>query len=155
MANDSNILNADFVFSAAPAQVVGAFRGSVEKRLIGVGAKLFKFTDTGRTGDRVSPWWLPHAPMRSQDTGYAGLAERASRLAVSESTFIRARNAVTHEWNTMESLLIVVVNQPVWGFYGLTRSQRVTTGIGNVAWIGGGYQLWIPNLKLSDITPLT
>ena len=66
--------------------------------------------------------------------------------------FARSRNAVTEQWNDMGSLMKAEFKKPVWGFAGRTSGQRKFNDPDhpaeqfNVVFIGGDFQLCIPNL---------
>ncbi len=93
--------------------------------------------------------------------------ENASGAVGTPQDFARARSAVTLQWNGMNSILYAKLKVPVWGFVGKTRGQPVfydrkkpSYDPGNlrddpnnpkVFFIGGNYQLCIPNLTPSHI----
>jgi hypothetical protein len=58
----------------------------------------------------------------------------------------RARSAVTNEWNPMDAILFVQLDQLVWGFVGIAASQNVQGNDGRSSWIGGDWQIVIPGL---------
>jgi len=156
-----SIPNEDLRFDEAPSAVRQAFRGRVEKRLLLPGQQLYKFTQatiSGRLGT-VTPWWSSVEPMSADDPGLQGVLERAERLGVLPEEFVRARAAVTRQWNTLKNLVRVELQGAIYGFFGQCSAQHADDGSDpdwdNVVFIGGAWQLWIPNLSCSAIEVLT
>jgi hypothetical protein len=152
-------LNEVLTFDAAPADVRRGFRcGRAQKRLLLPGVALYKFTQHPLfdAAGRVTPWWFAVEPLAADDPGLAGALERAKRLGVAPATFVRARAAVTRQWNTLSDLLRVRLLVPVWAFVGRCADQPIDTDprLANVVFIGGAYQLWVPNLSRCEITAL-
>jgi hypothetical protein len=151
-------LNQGIVFSDAPNAVRRTFRGGqAEKCILSPGTQLYKFTQHPLLHQgRVSPWWSSVKPICPRDTGLEVLLRRAERLGVSANTFARARNAVNHQWNSMDGLLVVTLKTPVYAFFGPAAHQQyddLRPDLRNVVFIGGAIQLWLPNLSLSFVHP--
>jgi len=155
---ENQMLNQDLKFEDAPSHVQAAFLGKqAEKLLLSPGHQLYKFTEHP-LGDkqRISPWWSSVLPIAPGDTGLESLLKRASTLSVSPNDFARARNAVTKQWNSMNGLLLVRLNAPAYAFIGRVAHQKVDNDgrFQNVDFIGGAYQLWIPNLQSQHLVQL-
>jgi hypothetical protein len=115
-----------------------------------------------KTG-KITQYWLPWAGFKIGSRDVPGFKELRKRYRNIEGgvgrpqEFARARNAVTEQWNPMSSILKAELLKPVWGFVGLTGPQRSykdpkhPTELANVTWIGGDYQLCIPNLTPAHI----
>lgn len=145
------MLNSELEFMDLPTQAQAAFIGRrATKNEFTVGARFYKFTGNRLfgSGRRVSPWWSGVAPLESGDPGLAETLRRAQRLGVVAKDFARARSAVTREWNSLENLIVVRLLRPVCGFVGRCASQPYSErpSQGNVVWIGGAWQAYIPNL---------
>ena len=147
------ILNQEVLFNQVNHDVQDAFTGGVARKVLFVsGYEFYKFTQypLSRHGE-VTPWWSSVKPTGPKDTGLDILLERSERMAVNPTTFARARNAVTNQWNSMTGLLIAKLRVPVYGFVGYVRHQKMDEGISNVVFIGGAVQVWIPNLTTAHI----
>ena len=128
------------------------------------GFELYKWTQYSFVNlhGGITQYWLPRNAMRFNDRhvpGFFELRERYANLpggAGRPQEAMRARGAVTHEWNSMDSLTRAKLLVPVWGFLGLCRHQRVSkqSNMGNVFFIGGSFQLVIPNLSTATIIKL-
>jgi hypothetical protein len=156
-----SILNEHLRFDNAPSDVRRAFRGRVEKRLLLPGRELYKFTQAtiSRGPGGVTPWWSSVIPLSAEDPGLEGTLERAERLGVLPEEFMRSRAAVTRQWNTLKNLVRVELKTAIYAFFGQCSAQHVDDGsdpdLANVVFIGGAWQLWIPNLSRSAIEVLT
>jgi hypothetical protein len=56
----------------------------------------------------------------------------------------------------MTDLLMIQLNEPVWGFAGQASGQREFADeqreLQNVLLIGGAFQVWVPNLEPRHVT---
>lgn len=129
------------------------------------GTQLYKWTEFALIGKHgyASEYWSPWKPMVVGDMhvpGFAELRERYRNLGGSvgrPQEFMRVRNAVTQEWNSMSSLTKAELSLPVWGFLGVCAAQPVTKSEEaerRVLFIGGNYQLVIPNMEAKHIFKL-
>ena len=157
-------LNEDLDFEGgADATVKGAFirEKIMAKELLPTGTRLYKWTQFPLAGKKgITPWWS-FADERRLESGIVipGIKQSeiyAERLKVSQKDFARAQSAVTKAWNQMDNLLMIVLLKPVWGFIGRASGQNfeeesVDPDKKNVFWIGGAYQVWIPNLTTDDV----
>jgi hypothetical protein len=149
------ILNDTIRFEMAPENVRKAFRRQqATKKLLHSGHQLYKFTGYSlfRPDGSVTPFWFSVSPITPGDTGLAGLQERSVVLTSEASTTARARGAVTRQWNPMTGLLRARLVAPVYGFIGQCSGQPIDEAPSNVFFIGGAWQLWIPNLTAQTIT---
>jgi hypothetical protein len=149
------ILNDTIRFEMAPQKVRKAFRRQqATKKLLHSCRQLYKFTGYPlfRPDGSVTPFWFSVIPITPGDTGLAGLQERSVVLTSEESTTARARGAVTRQWNPMTGLLRARLVAPVYGFIGQCSGQPIDEAPSNVFFIGGAWQLWIPNLTAQTIT---
>jgi hypothetical protein len=145
-------LNESFDSHNVPNDVRATFiGGQFERRLLLANHEFYKFTQHPLVppNGRVTPWWSSVTPLDPDDPGLAGTLERAARLGVSGADFSRARSAVTKQWNSMSGLLIARLIVPAYGFVGRCSHQRYDDdpAFANVLWIGGAWQVWIPNLS--------
>jgi hypothetical protein len=148
------VLNSGLMLGSAPSDVRAAFTGGAEPRLLPQGWRVYKYTQHSlvSSSGRVTPWWSSIEPIDAGDPGLAGSLERAARLGVDPARYGRARAAVTEEWNSMDKLLTASLLVPVYGLVGRCAFQRVSdNGPSNVVFIGGAWQLWIPNLTRAEI----
>jgi hypothetical protein len=161
-------LNAGIHLLALSKDELGSFSPSPVPVLTRFEAGSFVYKWTGydlvnpKTG-KVTPYWSTWEPLKVGSRDIPGFKEIRIRYRnVGGSVgrpqeFARARNAVTDQWNPMSSILKAELLKPVWGFVGVIRSQRVyldkknETELANVSWIGGDYQLCIPNLTPAHI----
>jgi hypothetical protein len=152
-------LNADFDFEKeATPSVRRAFqRGKPESKiLLNPGTLLYKWTESPLVNaGHITPWWFfvhPHGfPGGGKASGFIQAEARARRLGVDHRTFDRTRAAVTQQWNSMSNLLLAELTEEVYGFAGKCLGQPTDNNIENVYFIGGEYQVWIPNLSLQFI----
>ena len=156
-----SIPNEDLRFDDAPSAVRRAFRGRVEKRLLLPGRQLYRFTQATISGGpgTLTPWWFSVEPMSADDPGLEGVLKRAEQLGVLPEEFVRSRASVTRQWNTLRHLVRVDLLTAMYGFFGQCSAQHADDGSvpewNNVVFIGGAWQLWIPNLSRSAIEVLT
>jgi hypothetical protein len=147
-------------FERAPAMVRNAFLGrrAVECKL-DPGFELYKFTHFPLCDPdgRVTPWWFSVTPLFPTDPGLAGVIKQSNNLGNGPRVYSRARAAVTNQWNHMTNLLKARLLEPIPAFAGRCAGQLVDNedpGMKNVFFIGGAYQLWIPNLTASQIVEI-
>jgi hypothetical protein len=137
------------------ASILGPFFGDIRKRLLPTGHELDKFTDYSlfNPDGAVTPWWFSVEPLEARDPGLEETLDRAQRLGVLPSELMQARGAVTRQWNSMKGFLRVRLLVPVFGFAGRCASQRYdeSPAFANVAFIGGAWQLYIPNLTQKEV----
>jgi len=115
---------------------------------------------------RITEYWSPWNSLKAGSQIIPGFKELRTRYRNVQGSvgrpqeFARSRNAVTEQWNQMESLLKAQFLKPVWGFAGATAGQRKFNDPAhpaeqdNVFFIGGDYQLVIPNLTTDWIKKL-
>ena len=148
------MLNNELGFCEVAPNVLDAFLGrNALVRLLFAGTKLYKHTDQPllRPDGTFSPWWALAEPNNPDDPGLAGEVERAEGLGASTADFARARFAVTKQWNSMSNLMLVELLVPAYCLYGRCAAQRVDASEGKVVFIGGGCQIWIPNLTIAHV----
>ena len=118
--------------------------------------QLYKFTGYPlfRPDGSVTAFWFSLEPVEEGDTGLAGLQQRSVILTSETPITARARGAVTRQWNPMTGLLRARLLAPVYGFVGQCSCQPIDEApwLSNVFFIGGAWQLWIPNLSAQTIT---
>ena len=151
------ILNESLSIESLPPNVRATFIGGrVSKLLLHSGAKLYKFTDRAliqETG-HISPCWSAVEPIAPGDTGLSGLMERAGNLNVLPAEFARARSAITKQWNSMSGLMVVGLQVPAYVFFGRCSAQQIdhsSKAFSNVVYIGGAWQVYVPNLDPSHL----
>jgi hypothetical protein len=158
------ILNESLRFADVDPTVKRAFLCPPDKMLIAPRVRLYKWTSRPLTdGSRITPWWSivesTRLPSGMMAEGFLVAEERAARLGKSHRTFARARAAISDQFgNTMANLLLIEINQPVWGFAGQASGQREFADdrpdLRHVFLIGGANQVWVPNLTLEHVTPV-
>ncbi len=152
-----SIVNEEIAPESLSAEVRQTFIGGrVTKELLRSRTQLYKFTDRPlvQSTGTISPWWSSVNPIASGDPGLSGILERAERLGVSREAFARARSAVTQQWNSMSGLTIIQLLVPAYGFVGRCSSQLVdneSSHMQNVVFIGGAWQVYLPNLAIQHI----
>ena len=184
------ILNEGLDWSQVGAIVEGkdpirkAFREMYAERvLLNVGFELYKFNDvpflTNKEG-KLSSWWQPYRPFK-HDPGYLQKVQTANFLGRGDPSFsimeyARVTSAIKENWNSLEYLLVVVLSDPMYAWFGGYASmERLDKGEqsklnqsssdekrggGGQAWKdaskterepaklpGGGTQLFIPNIE--------
>ena len=172
------ILNETLAFTAVPANAKAAFVGGAAHRtLLPAGTDLYKFTGFGAVpevgGHSYSPWWAAVLPLPgTSDPGLDGHLAAAKAAGIPILTYARDKFAVMLGWNSlgnpqsgMAKVVRIRLLQAVYGFGGLTQRQRETVdpkrvvGTVNVhksplnppIFMGGAYQLYIPNLTGSTV----
>jgi hypothetical protein len=150
-------LNAQLEFASIPAAHQDAFIGrSAHKVCFLPGMEFYKFSDRAPFGPNgfASPWWFGVKPLVPGDLGLDELIRRASRLKIEAQDFARARAAVTREWNTMNGVIVIRLLHPAFGLVGRCRHQQYSLDpqLSNVAWIGGAWQVYLPNLTCENVS---
>lgn len=138
----------------------------VHRILIPAGTEFYKLTQYPLVNPKnggITPWWnyLNVARVRLADgrvitvPGFTDMESAAARLHVTGEQFVRARSAVTKQWNTMDGLLRVRLNLDAYGFFGRNAAMPLDNDLGRkVVFIGGAYQVYIPRLARGDITEI-
>ncbi len=163
---DEEELNQSLRFDQLTIDQQRSFRPSpppIHVRLV-EGFQLYKWTEYGlvKPGGSVSEYWSPWDAMKFNGQHVPGFVELRARYANRPGEvgrpqeFMRARSAVTQEWNSMSSLTKARLQQPTWGFLGFCAHQLVSTdpGARNLFFIGGAFQLVIPKLTPGKIIKL-
>lgn len=153
------ILNSDIQFQTLNPQIQRAFLGKqADKKLLKQRHLLYRFHNQDHLMPPITAWWSSVEPVNSLDCGLTQLIVRANRLQAQLNHFARTQNAVSQNWgNSMNYLLTVELRIPVYAFVGRASHQLIdgnNPGTQNVFFIGGGVQLWIPNLESSHIQVL-
>jgi hypothetical protein len=155
-------LNETLRFEAAPVHVVRAFLRTPEKVKLPARTQLYKWTDRA-LGEPVSAWWSvvesKRLPSGATAEGFRVSEERALRLGRSHREFARMRAAISDQFdNPMSNLLVVALQEEVWGFAGQASGQREfkdnAVELQNVMLIGGAWQVWVPNLRIRHVAEL-
>ena len=152
-----SILNDSLAFpNLSPSQRAAFKDGRAIKYYFGPDTEFFKYTQLPVFGPSkfASPWWAAVRPGVVPDQGLPGLLNWSQRQNISPQAIIRARAAVTWEWNTLAHLAIVRLTCPAYGLVGHCRQQKydLNPQNSNVSWIGGGWQVYLPNLTAADVT---
>jgi hypothetical protein len=153
---NTTILNSDIQFQSLNPQIQRAFLGKqADKKLLNRRHLLYRFHNQAYLTPPITAWWSSVEPINSLDCGLTQLIVRANRLQAQLNHFARTQNAVSHNWgNSMTYLLTAELRIPAYTFVGRASHQLVDgnkLGSQNVFFIGGGVQLWIPNLESSHI----
>jgi hypothetical protein len=156
------VLNDSLNFENVDPTVRKAFLRAPDKLLIRPGVRLYKWTDRSLIdGPRITPWWSfvesTRLPSGLMADGFRVTEERAARLGKSRRDFARKRSAISAQFgNSMTRLLIIQINQPVWGFAGQASGQPEFAAdrpeFRHVFPIGGACQVWVPNLTPIHVT---
>ena len=115
-------LNVHVNWPQLPEFVRNAFQtkfGMPTKDLLAPGTVLYKFNDFqtlhGPGNNNLSPWWSPYLPYK-HDAGW----EQKMRIAVANGISVREwgrlTSAVKENWNSLQYLLVITLNEPVYGF---------------------------------------
>lgn len=128
---------------AARPDVRLAFRGAPTKELLATGKMLCRFITTesktrGIPGNEVfaSPWWM-------EWTTTVGMLSRFKSVAPNE--VVRGKLAITHEFSReLDSLVQIILTEPAYAWKGSAQYQDDRRR--RVTYIGGGTQLYVPNL---------
>ncbi len=156
------VLNENLGFEGVDLTVKRAFLRTPDKLLIWPSIRLYKWTNRSLVdGSRITPWWSfvesTRLPSGLVADGFRLTEERAARLGRSHRELARTRSAISDQFgNSMTRLLVVQVNQPVWGFAGQASGQPEFADdrpeFQHVFLIGGACQLWVPNLTPMHVT---
>jgi len=127
--------------------------------LFAAGTKFYKWTSFPLVGPRgITPWWsFVNRTVLSDGfvaEGFRDSEVYASRLGVSPRSKQRVRGAVSEKFNNpMQNLLMIQLDEKVWGFAGTTSGQPQfkSPALDNVYLIGGKGQVYIPNLTLRHV----
>lgn len=160
----SSELNSGLSFSALTKEQQGSFYPSPVPVLVRFerGDCVYKWTSytalVNPKNGSITEYWSPWESFMIGDRKVDGFKEfrmRHSNLggAVGRpQQAARALAAVTEQWNGMRSIIKAQFKKPVWGFAGKARYQRKFNDSAhpdeqdNVFFIGGAYQVVIPNL---------
>jgi hypothetical protein len=158
-------LNQDVRFQDSEPDVKRAFLHAPEKIHLRQGHQLYKWTERpliGRDG-RITAWWSfvesTRLPSGMTAEGFRVSEERAARLGRSHRDYAKVRAAISGEFrNSMTDLLVVRLNEPVWGFADQASGQpefaKKHVDLQHVFLIGGAWQVWIPNLEAGHLSAL-
>lgn len=174
-------LNEDLVFIREPSYVQAAFTGGAARRmLLPACIELYKFTAydviPNRAGADYSPWWAAVEPLPgTSDPGFDGHIAAARAAGVPMVEYVRETFAVMLGWNAlgvpqlgMARAVRIALAEPTYGFGGICQRMHETVPAGRVKgslsssesplappkFMGGAYQLYIPNLKARHVRPL-
>ncbi|MEL6330658.1 MAG: hypothetical protein AAFR38_13460 [Planctomycetota bacterium] len=141
-----------------PPDVRSTFiRGRCEPVLLRTGHQLFKYSQHGLVNPKdgsITPWWSSVRPIHPDDTGLAEHERRAEGAGHSGADLARARSAVDKAWNEMTGMLRIALKVDAWAIAGRCSHQKYDSrnpSLDNVVWIGGAYQLWLPNLRREHV----
>ncbi|MCR9244814.1 MAG: hypothetical protein NXI31_07265 [bacterium] len=132
------VLNAGYVLRD---DEIKTFRTQPEPRTFPAGQVLHRFVTRGETSVE-GPWWFQPEVLRR-------IRLHASRRAIEAPDVARAWHAVRRDWSTrMDMLVTARLACPAIGWIGEARHQRYDDQRKNahVQWIGGGEQVFLPNL---------
>lgn len=164
-------LNAGLSFLSLTKDQQGSFYPKPVPVLYRFEAKscVYKWTEfdlVNPKNQKITEYWCPWSSFKLGTVLVPGFKELRLRYRnVGGSVgrpqeFARARNAVTEQWNEMTSITKAEFLVPVWGFVGRIAPQRMYKDenkpafLDNVIFIGGDFQLCIPNLTTSHIRKL-
>lgn len=160
------LLNETLTFDQLPVSVQKSFNGLMAKHeRIRAGTMLYKFTDwdlfntrvdkDGHATESASPFWGTMADL--MDVLYYSQKTTKTLLEC-----VRQRNGVLHNWNGLNSLVVIRLQQDVFGFTGNIGSQTekgyarpgqdyVRHFTGPVAFWGGASQVYLPGLQRTHV----
>ncbi|WP_263382880.1 hypothetical protein [Granulicella arctica] len=144
------------------------------------GTQLYKWTQYGLFNPHTgiaSSFWSPWAAMTIGGMNVPGFSDLRKRYrninggVGRPQEFMRVRSAVTDYWNTMSSITKAELVTPVWGFLGVCGPKPPTKHdeqlhnmsaqdrakippTADVLFIGGAYQLVLPNMDAQHIFKL-
>jgi hypothetical protein len=130
------------------------------------GTELFKYSTPypfNSSRGLWSPWWnLRNAQNILLNNGRlhlcSGLGEHLSRADFPGGNPVRlarVRSAVKYEWNDLQTLFLVQLTVNAWGMFGQNAGLSVSTSdpkFANVFFIGGAYQVFVPQLLETDLS---
>lgn len=156
------MLNENLTFEQLDGSVQKSFNGLTAKHeRIRMDTLLYKFTDYElfNPNGKITPFW-------------GTMEDLADLLAYSKKKdkplleCIRKRNAVLHNWNGLNSLIIVRISQDVYGFTGnigpqtekgYSKDETYTRHFTrSIALWGGASQVFLPGLQrqhISEVVP--
>lgn len=126
------------------------------KELLNTETKLYKWTQHPLIGRRgITPWWslVDSLKLKTGTTvpSLEKIHEWCSNIGVHEREYARALSAVTEQWNTMSKPLFIELIQPVWAWIGKVSGQKKDQNDAKIFFIGGNYQVWLPNLTAQHL----
>jgi hypothetical protein len=130
-----------------PERLRAAFLGEPTHVELPPGERLYKVVSIPIVRHRIleSPWWI-------RQSAFDELRLRARRLQKPVQDLLRSQLAIAMEWNPgMDTLWVIVLGASVHAWEGRARSQRVSTGDGQVSFIGGGDQICVPGLDWGQV----
>lgn len=155
------MLNAGYTLSS---DLRRSFLGTPDRVEFPSGTMVYRYTDGGLVGSKgiISPWWSLRNG-RNPDEGISAHLERASRVerapeGAPGSDLARSRVAISKRWeqadgsvgtNAMTRVLHARLTGAVVGWRGRAAPQKYDQLAGNqqnVVWMGGGWQVCLPNL---------
>jgi len=164
-------LNRGLSFSALTKEQQVSFHPSPVPVLIKfeAGNCVYKWSDYGTLVNpkgKISEYWFSWKSLKVVDREIDGFKEfrmrhhnRGGGVGRPQQA-ARALGAVTEQWNGMNAILKAQFLRPVWGFVGRIAAQRKLDDPKhpgeqeNVYFIGGAYQVVIPNLTMEFIKKL-
>jgi hypothetical protein len=159
-------LNAGFVPDRK--EMARCFLGEPRRELLPFAYQLYRFNSGAfDPKGRITAWWSSVRGVAPGD-GLDALRERAAGLRRHGSGFAsafdaeaglaRASVAVSLPWNDMSTIVRARLNREAFAWVGRARSQLYDDGradLGNVRFIGGGWQIYLPNLTGDDLLVLS
>ena len=152
------MLNENLYFNQIPAHAQMAFKGqTAEKRLFPAGSEFYRWGKINTSSSQpLSPWWSSTNPLTNDDPGLAGNQEYAAKLGITLSEYERSRKAISFGWNNLDNSIRINLLEPACGFVGkcshqLWSAEAEDKHLNNVNFIGGGYQVYLPNLTLDMV----
>lgn len=146
-------LNWDLSFSALKAEDRNAFMREPEKKRLDKKFQLYRWGIV-TPGRDFSPWWSSVEPLAADDPGLSGNLQLAGQLSIGLDAYERSRKAVSYGFgNPMNNLLLVALLEPTWALVGRCSNQPVLdqNNLPHVVYIGGAYQVYIPNLNAGNV----
>jgi hypothetical protein len=165
------ILNEDVGWMDLPDFVRAAFQQKFSmptKDKLEAGTVLYKFNDfksLHAPGNiSLSPWWSPYNSYK-HDAGWEQKLRMAKANNISVREWGRLTSAVKENWNSLNYLLTIKINVPVYAFFGgfaqmaridVGQTSKVGAGEGrsrrskNLP--GGASQFYIPNLTADHVS---
>jgi hypothetical protein len=117
-------LNERLKLADLPPEHASAFYGKVRNVQLKSGMQLYKFTSYGMKNPAgvITPWWSPVLPFEL-DPGLQARLDLAAHLHVHASDLTRSFAAVSEDWNTLESILVVRLQRFVHALWGQVAAQ--------------------------------
>ena len=149
-----NMLNNNINIQSIPEDHRKAFRNkNANPVTLKSNHLLFKFTGNQlfRSDGSVTEWWFSVDPLGNAP----GFTKTYERGGSNLKEFIRARAAVSKHWgNSLRDLKVIKLKCPVKGLLGQCSGQPFDEnepGYKNVTFIGGEWQVYIPNLTRIEV----